>query len=269
MTTALQNAPSKPATSEPRSGAALCSTVWLGRILVACEYSGAVRDAFAARGWDSWSCDLIPSEKPGKHYQGDVRDVLDQGWDILVAHPPCTYLCNAGMNWLNRKPGRRERIEDAKAFFLMLANAPIRRIAIENPVGIMSRLWRKPDQVIQPWMFGDEANKPTCLWLKNLPPLMHSQETDLLFQKTHVGRGRFYVKANGDRLSVWSHKASGTIEQRARIASRTFPGVAEAMANQWTLAMRPNSSYAQSTPPYPPVPPEKSTPGSSDPKATP
>lgn len=153
------------------------------RVLVACEYSGRVRDAFIARGHEAMSCDILPSDATGPHYQGDVRDVLGDGWDLMIAHPPCTYLTIAA-EWAYNdtqkkkiKPGtligeaRRAAREEAIAFVLTLANAPIERIAIENPIGVLSSRWREPDQFIQPYEYGDDASKKTCLWLKNLPRL--------------------------------------------------------------------------------------------------
>jgi len=153
------------------------------RVLVACEYSGRVRDAFIARGHEAMSCDLLPSDTTGPHYQGNVLDVLGDGWDLMIAHPPCTYLTIAA-EWAYNdtqkkkiKPGtligeaRRAAREEAIAFVLTLANAPIERIAIENPIGVLSSRWREPDQFIQPYEYGDDASKKTCLWLKNLPRL--------------------------------------------------------------------------------------------------
>lgn len=204
------------------------------RVLVACEFSGVVRDAFIRRGHDAWSCDLLPCENEGPHMQGDVRNVLSDFWDLMVAHPPCTYLSAMGIWWNAKRPERWPLTLDALEFVKLLAAAPIAKIAIENPIGYLNRHWRKPDCIVNPWQFGHEAHKPTCLWLKRLPPLMHSKESDLIFQKTHVGRGRFYTKANGTRMSVWSHVTSGTRKaDRARIASRTFQGIADAMAQQW------------------------------------
>jgi hypothetical protein len=195
------------------------------RVLIACEFSGTVRDAFARRGHDAWSCDLLPTETPGLHHQGDVLDVLGNGWDLMIGHPPCTYLCGMGVWWNHKRPERWPMTHAARDFVEALWQAPIRRVAIENPIGFLNRNWMPPSQVIQPWQFGHEANKPTCLWLRNLPPLTATQV---------VGRGKFYVKANGSRMSAWSHKTSGTRkEERARIASRTFTGIADAMAQQW------------------------------------
>ena len=156
------------------------------RVLVACEFSGTVREAFAALGHDAWSCDLLPTERPGQHIQGDALAVLGDGWDLMVAHPPCTYLTVSGNKWMRpefaeRFPGRAGQREDAAAFFLALYNAPIPRVAVENPIGVMSSRFRKPDQVIQPWMFGHGEVKATCLWLRGLQPLIptHREEPDL------------------------------------------------------------------------------------------
>ena len=179
------------------------------RLLVACEFSGVVRDAFARRGWDAWSCDLLPSETPGQHIQGDVLGVLHQGWDLLIAHPPCTHLAVSGARWFAAK-----RVEQAAAieFFMRLSTAPVPRIAVENPICIMSRLWRKPDQIIQPWQFGHGETKATCLWLKNLPKLV----------PTNIVPGR---AANVHRCPPGP--------DRWKIRSRTYAGIAAAMAEQW------------------------------------
>jgi hypothetical protein len=195
------------------------------RVLVACEFSGRVRQAFRQRGHDAWSCDLEPAEDDSPHHiRGDALNVLRDGWDLMVAHPPCTHLAVGGARYwaAKRADGRQQAGID---FFLAMAHADIPQIAIENPAGVMSSVWREPDQVIQPWQFGHEANKPTCLWLKGLP---------LLRPTNVVGRGEFYVKASGARLAKWSHKTSGTSADRARIASRTFDGIAQAMASQWS-----------------------------------
>lgn len=194
------------------------------KVLVACEFSGVVRDAFAALGHEAWSCDLLPTERPGHHLQCDVLDVLGDGWDLMVAHPPCTYLASMGVWWNHKRPERWALTEVAFAFGRSLAAAPIPRIAIENPVGYLNSHWRKPDQIINPWQFGHEANKPTCLWLNQLPRLVPTKI---------VGKGRFYTKANGNRASVWCHRISGTRQDRAKVASRTFQGIADAMAAQW------------------------------------
>lgn len=181
------------------------------RVLVACEYSGIVRDAFLAHGHDAMSCDLLPTEAPGPHYQGDLRDVLDFPWDMMVAFPPCTDLTVSGARWFPEKKLTGKQQASA-SFFMALAKADIPMIAIENPVGIMPTLWRKPDQVIQPWQFGHGETKATCLWLKNLPTLKPTNVVD--------GRkGRVH------------HMPPGPARWKER--SRTFTGIAAAMAEQW------------------------------------
>ncbi len=142
------------------------------KVLVACEYSGKVRDAFIAAGHEAMSCDLLPTDAPGPHYQGDVRDVLYDGWDLMVAHPPCTYLSVSGMHWTTRGLRDPKLTEDALDFVRLLLEAPIKHIAVENPVSVISSRIRKPNQIIHPWMFGHDASKKTCLWLKNLPLLV-------------------------------------------------------------------------------------------------
>jgi len=201
------------------------------RVLVACECSGRVRDAFIAKGHDVMSCDILPSETPGPHHQGDVLPLLDDGWDMLIAFPPCTHIACSGAAWFEQKraDGRQQAGID---FFMRMADAPIDRIAIENPVGIMSREYRKPDQIIQPYHFGDEFQKTTCLWLKNLPPLEH-WKTDYLFGKsTHVGRGEMVTYASGKVMPKWYASLRGDGHSR----SRTFQGIANAMASQWGTA---------------------------------
>jgi len=195
------------------------------RVLVACEYSGTVRDAFRARGHDAWSCDLLPTDAdPAWHYEGNIFDIIMDDWDLMIAHPPCTYLCNMGVWWNHKRPERWPLTYEAAEFVQRLADAPIAKIAIENPIGWLNKNWRKPSQIIQPWQYGHEANKPTCLWLKDLP---------LLEPTKIVGKGEFYVKKNGNRMSKWSHITSGTNKNRWKIAATTFSGIANAMADQW------------------------------------
>lgn len=189
------------------------------RVLIACEYSGSVRDAFLARGHDAMSCDLLPTDVPGPHYCGDVRDIIGDGWDLMIAHPPCTHLAVSGARWFHLK---QQEQQDALDFVRFLMNAPIPKIAIENPVSIISSRIRKPDQIIQPWQFGHEATKTTCLWLKNLPPLIHTNV---------VGRGERHVTKSGRSLPKWYNLPPS--EDRWKIRSATFPGIAEAMADQW------------------------------------
>lgn len=200
------------------------------RVLIACEFSGVVRDAFLARGHDAWSCDLLPTEAPGPHIQGDVLSVLGDGWDLMIAHPPCTYLTVAGNKWMGH-PKFPTRADDRKAairFFMALCDAAIPRVAIENPIGIMSTHFRKPDCVIQPWMFGHGETKATCLWLRGLPPLIPTHMRDDLFA-AHEPDGR------EQRLHRLPPSAT-----RWKERSRTFLGIAAAMAEQWGgLEVRP------------------------------
>jgi hypothetical protein len=192
------------------------------RLLVACEYSGRVRDAFTAKGWDAWSCDLLPSEREsGHHYQGPVEGLLNQHWDMLIAFPPCTYLCSSGMHWTTRGKRDPQLTEDALVFVRLLLNAPVECIVLENPVGCISTRIRKPDQIIQPWQFGHDASKKTCLWLKNLPLL---QPTDVL-----------PIPATG----VWGNQTPSGQNRLApgpdrwKERSKTYEGIANAMAAQW------------------------------------
>lgn len=193
------------------------------RVLVACEYSGVVRDAFLARGHDATSCDLLPTDSPGPHYEGDVFDVLGDGWDLMIAHPPCTYLTNSGVRWLTTQPKRWQELIEGAAFFRELLHAPIPRIAVENPV---MHKWaalivgRRQDQVVQPWMFGHLESKATGLWLKGLPPLMPTSDLRAATMQLPASeRNRIhYVPPGADR---W------------KVRSITYAGIAEAMADQW------------------------------------
>lgn len=191
------------------------------RVLIACEYSGTVRDAFLARGHDAMSCDLLPTESPGPHYQGDVFDVIDQGWDLMVAHPPCTYLCSSGLHWNTRRPERAQQTEDALAFVLRLMAAPIPRWAIENPVGCLSTRIRKPDQIIQPWQFGHPESKTTCLCPQALAPLVPTN----VLPKPASGRW--------DNMTASGQNKLPPSADRWKIRSKTYKGIAEAIAAQW------------------------------------
>lgn len=192
------------------------------RVLVACEYSGRVRDAFIQAGCDALSCDLLPSDAPGPHYQGDVRDLLDNGWDLMVAFPPCTYLCLSGMHWTTRGLRDPQLTEDALEFVQLLLDAPIPRIALENPVGIISKRIRKPDCIIQPWQFGHPEAKRTCLWLKGLPVL---EPTNVL-EKPASGRWENQTSSGQNKLAP--------SKDRWKERSKTYQGIADAMAIQWT-----------------------------------
>lgn len=179
------------------------------KILIACEFSGTVREAFSKLGHDAWSCDILETEIPGNHLQCDVREILGDGWDMMIAHPPCTHLAVSGARWFKDK-----KVEQAEAleFVRLLLNAPIERIALENPISIISSHIRKPDQIIQPWQFGHGETKATCLWLKNLPKL----------RPTNIVEGR--------EQRIWKMPPG---ENRWKERSRTFEGIAQAMANQW------------------------------------
>ena len=192
------------------------------RVLVACEFSGTVRDAFRRLGHDAVSCDLLPSDTFGPHYQGDVRDILRNGWDAMIAHPPCTYLSVSGLHWNTRRPERAQQTEDAISFVQEMLNAPIYFKAIENPIGVLSSRIRKPDQIIQPWQFGDDASKATCLWLVNLPPLT---PTNVL------AGGKTARRAN---QTPSGQNKLGPSPDRWKLRSLTYPGIANAIAAQWS-----------------------------------
>jgi hypothetical protein len=191
------------------------------RVLVACEYSGTVRDAFIRRGHSAWSCDILPTDVPGPHYQCDVREIIDNDWDLMIAHPPCTYLSVSGMHWTTRGFRDLQLTEDALDFVRFLLDAPIPRIAVENPISVISSRIRKPDQIIQPWQFGHNASKATCLWLKGLPLL---QPTNVL-QRPESGRWGNQTPSGQNSL--------GPSADRWKIRSATFRGIADAMAEQW------------------------------------
>ena len=196
------------------------------RVLVACEFSGIVRDAFIRRGHDALSCDFLPSEKPGPHYQGDVRDIIGQGWDLMVAHPPCQYLTIAGIHWNNRISGRAEKTEEALAFVRLLLEAPIPKIALENPIGVISSRIRRPEQIIQPWQFGHPESKRTALWLKGLPQLT----------PTNVLKPSQFQKNGCPRWDNQTPTGQNNIlpgPERWMERSRTYQGIAEAMADKW------------------------------------
>lgn len=180
------------------------------KVLVACEFSGVVRRAFEARRHAAWSCDLLPADDGStKHFQCDVREVLGYGWDMIIAHPPCTLLTRAGARWW---AGKEREQDDAVSFFMEMYNAPAHLIAVENPIGIMSSRFRKPDQIVQPWQFGVGEVKATCFWLKNLPPLIHTKVVSGRYPAVH------YAAPGPDR---WKRR------------SITCQGIADAMADQW------------------------------------
>jgi len=203
-------------------------------ILIACEFSGIVREAFTAKGHNAVSCDLEQTEMQGQHIKGDVLEILHweisggrPRWDLMIAHPPCTYLTITGNKWFkpeykDRFPNREQDREKAVEFFMSLANANIPRICIENPVGIMSTRWRKPDQIIQPFQFGHSEPKKTCLWLKGLP----------LLKPTKIVEPEYRISKSGKKLAKWYYEPSPSPE-RQKIRNRTFQGIADAFADQW------------------------------------
>lgn len=208
------------------------------KILVACEESQAVTIELRALGHEAYSCDIQPCSggHPEWHLQQDVLEVLKQEWDMMIAFPPCTHLAVSGAAWFKEKraDGRQQEGID---FFLALANADIEKIAIENPIGIMSNLYKEPTQIIHPYYFGDSASKATCLWLKNLPKLIHYAEDDLFNKKTHTELKKSKT-ANGIEFDAWWYstcKISIKNGERAKARSKTFPGIAKAMASQWTV----------------------------------
>jgi len=184
------------------------------KVLIACEYSGTVRDAFARLGHDATSCDLLPSEKPGNHYEGDVFDIIGDGWDLMIAHPPCTHLSVSGARWFHLKEKEQA---DALEFVRRLLGAPIPCIALENPISVISSKIRKPNQIIHPWQFGHGEQKATCLWIKGLPLLI----------PTNIVEGR--------EQRVWKMPPG---PNRWKERSRTFQGIADAMANQWSVSIQ-------------------------------
>jgi len=250
------------------------------KVLIACEYSGAVRDAFIAAGHDAMSCDLLPTDAPGPHHQGNVLEILGDGWDLMIAHPPCTYLSVSGMHWTSRGLRDPQLTEDALAFVRTLMEADIPKIAVENPISVISSRIRKPDQIIQPWWFGNDASKKTCLWLKGLPKLVpdfnsiiepkgwglvrfaaEMQECDQCGKPycercySHFGECKCFGSTMDDVIykqqdgilfgayeSVpmrWGNQTAsgqnklGPSDDRWKLRSATYPGIAAAFAAQW------------------------------------
>lgn len=223
--------------AHPRQGAAyrvdeLCwrvpspfGNVHQMRVLIACEYSGRTREAFRLRGFDAWSCDLLPSEDESKyHIQGDCLQLVGEGWDLMICHPPCTYLAASGLHWNKRVPGRQEKTEESLGFVRALLSSPVRHIALENPIGCIGTKIRKPEQIIQPYQFGDDASKATCLWLKNLPPL---RPTAFVEPRMVDGRPRW-----GNQTDSGQNKLVPS-DDRWKERSRTYAGISAAMADQW------------------------------------
>lgn len=200
-------------------------TDYVGKILIGCEFSGRVREAFRLKGWDAWSVDFLPSEVAGKHFQGNVLDYINQTWDAFICFPPCQFLCSSGLHWNKRHPERELKTSEAVYFAHQLWTAPIKLICLENSVGRLSTAIRKPDQIIQPYQFGENASKKTCLWLKGFPPLTPT--------------GYYPPRIVNDRQRWGNQTDSGQnrlapSENRWMERSRTFQGIADAMADQWT-----------------------------------
>ena len=200
-------------------------------ILIACEYSGTVREAFKKIGFNNvWSCDLLPTDIPGQHFQCDVREILHKNWDLMIAHPSCTYLTNSGVCHLKTDPSRWAKLDEAGEFFKLLLNAPIPRIAIENPIPhkyAVERIGRKYDQLIQPWQFGHTESKATCLWLKNLPKLVetHNVKAEMMLLPDRERQRLHYLPPSPDR---W------------KLRSKTYQGIADAIADQWSKVLIEN-----------------------------
>jgi hypothetical protein len=216
------------------------------KVLIACEYSGRVRDAFIAKGHDAISCDLMPTDSPGPHYQGDVFDIINDGFDLMIAHPPCTYLSVSGMHWTKRGLRDPQLTIDALNFVKKLMDAPMAKICIENPVSVISSEIRKPDQIIQPWMFGENASKKTCLWLKGLAPLKQTKiiEPRLVCCGIEIKNADKYgcANCNGAKkpLQRWGNQTNSgqnvlpPSADRWKLRSTTYQGIANAMAEQWS-----------------------------------
>ena len=217
----------------------------MSRVLIACERFGVIRDAFIKAGHDAMSCDLVDTAVPGPHYTGDVRGILDDGWDLMIAHPDCTYLCSSGLHWNHRVPGRAQLTEEALDFVRLLMAAPISRIAIENPMGRIGTAIRKADQTIQPYEFGDNASKRTGLWLKNLPllkptgfvePRLVCQDCKSVFAYGHhkcLKCGSHHYLPRWDNQTDSGQNKLGPSDDRAMLRAKTYQGWADAMADQW------------------------------------
>ena len=207
------------------------------RVAVICERSGIVRDEFIKRGHYAISCDIEPSEKPGPHIQGDCRNCDWSDYDLIMAYPPCTFLSSAGNRAMKENPDRIYDRLEAFDFFLWCYYLPVKKICVENPKGYINSHFRKPDQIIQPFFFGDPEMKTTCLWLRGLPPLIHSLEDDLFYKKTHVDKPKpkaYYKKGKQKgKPRYFVDNMAGSGDERKRNRSRTFPGIAMAKAEQW------------------------------------
>jgi len=211
------------------------------KVLVACEESQTITAKYRAKGIEAWSCDLKPAKiNSDWHYQCDVFEIINLGWDLMIAHPPCTRLTVTANKWhkpefADRFPNIQEERKEAIKFFMKIANANINRIAIENPIGIMSSIYRKPDQIIQPYYFGDTERKATCLWLKFLPKLKHTKQDNLFEQKTHVKPEIIYHKSGRTDSKFHFESLKLPKDLRSEVRSKTFEGIANAIVEQWNF----------------------------------
>lgn len=210
------------------------------KIAVLCEWSGTVRDEFLKAGHDAISCDLLPTESPGPHIQGDCRDYDWSGYDLVIAHPPCQYLSTVANRAMKENPQRIIDRQKALAFFLWCYYLPAEKVCVENPTGYVNSQFRKPDQIIHPYFFGDREMKRTCLWLRGLPPLIHSEEHDLFFKKTHTKKPEPYYQIGGEKKKGQNvYFIEAQTKDKNKVRSKFFPGIAKAMAEQWGQFEKP------------------------------
>lgn len=215
------------------------------KVLIGCEYSGTVRDAFISRGHDAMSCDLLPTDKPGPHFQGDVFEAIKmKDWDLAIFHPPCTYLAGSGIHWNKRVPGREELTKESVEFVKALWECGIPRVCIENPIGVLSTRFRKPTQIIQPWQFGDPESKATCLWIRGMQPLEPTKFAEFTHYRCKCGNvfeesfGK-YGCCEKAASPLWNNQTAsgqnklGPSPDRWKIRSTTYQGIADGMADQW------------------------------------
>ena len=207
--------------------------LFLMKVLIGCEYSGITRDSFKNVGWDAWSCDLLPTERPGKHIQGNVLDAAGKGWDLFICHPPCKYLSYAAKKYWN-DPGREEKRQSAMRFFMDCWNVQVDRVALENPLGYTFEAFRSADQILQPYFFGESEQKRICLWLRGLPKLIHTPVDTLFERRTHTDKpSPVYVDKSGKRR-YFTDRFAGNSKHGAHLRAKSFASIAKAMAEQWT-----------------------------------
>lgn len=204
------------------------------RVAVLCEFSGIVRDAFINQGHDAISCDLEPTERPGPHIQGDCRQYDWSGYDLIIAHPPCTYLSSVGNGWMKVKPKRKQKRFEAFDFFLWCYYLSVEKVCVENPKGYINSHFKKPDQIIQPYFWGDSEMKTTCLWLRGLPPLIHAEQDELFLKKTHTEKPEPKYQLKQGKKKGQNVYFVESLGGNSKARSRTFPGIAKAMSIQWS-----------------------------------